>query len=804
MIFIRYSRKLNLTNVYHDYSNKFSTSIKDLENFYPIEIYLKNMEHFKFIKKKTMDFTEGLKIAEELCSKYQIPNINQIHQSQILQNHNQNLNQQNLNLNLNMNLNMNLNLNNMNMNQNKNLDFNQKEEIEKEINASYIGMKGFFQFKLGKIKDAHENFKSAVELNQTDYRLYNDWAEMSENVLFTLKGTKLEKTWFENSLINNFMTIVFKLDKAKYIIPKIFYIIKKFPNQILGLNFEKYLDNIPTWVWIFWIPQIFEMLKMGITNSNNTFIFSILKKLANSYPQHIHYNLTFLLNSNIKEIFNLKNFDEGENLRANLEELKKILMKSERQNDSIKKIDIIMEEINKKMERNFDDIILNHLTNFINFRNTKKLEDTSNLIKKYITHLKNITNICGDYIVDILKEFDELFKKKNFDMYDLYEKIKNWRYFINSKRATRTNFTEIDQILEKNLCNLNFEEVEIPGYFTNKIQEPTAESVIYISRFESEFNFKFINYANKKLIIRGSNEKLYSFKIINEIFGKDNSDFKISQMQVLINQIFAKNIEAYRNNIKFNLPIRFQITNLYKIVQEDSLFYSLDEVYDFSMQKMGYDPEIAFKLYKEEYLKLFDSNKNTNNMNNNNKLFKKNGNLNENGIPICENLENLEVIKKVYSQMNKILPVFNLKNFIHKFIINCDEIFIFRKQFATSYALNNLLCNIFKLQDELYLDRISFNKETGSVTFHGMKYFKNDNLSNLLLPENNNNNINNSVQIKNINKKDLVPLRLSRNINVNYLFFYKFYFYLISISCHLLVLMEFYLGQFIMLQMHYY
>jgi len=722
MIFIRYARKLNLTNVYHEYNSKFNSSISEIENLYPIEIYMKNIENFKFIRKVTKNYNEGLKLAEELCQKYSSTQSNYSH----------------------MNLNQSQNLNN--------ISFPEKEEVESEINSSYLGIKGYFLYKLGKIRDSHDCFVKAVDLNQTDYRLYLDWAELSENVLFTLKNTKLEKTWFENTLINNFMTIVFKLDKSKSIIPKIFYLIRKFPNQLIGSNFDKYLENIPTWVWIFWIPQIFDLLKTLLINPQNTFILNILKKVSTAYPQYVYYQLLILQNStNLKDLYNLKSEEEVKIIKKTLEELRKIIIDIDKQKDSVKKIDIIVDEINKKMEKNFDDIILNHLTNFLNFRNTKKLEDGVNIINRYINQLKCINeSIRGEYTKQIFDEFEKLIKEGNFDLYNLYEKIKNWRFFINSKRATGSNFKDIHQILDRNLCNSNFEEVEIPGFFTNKIQEPTEDNKVYISRFESEFNFKFINFAHKKLIIRGSNEKLYSFKIVNEIYGKDNSDIRISQMQVLLNYIFATNKDTYKSNIKFNLPIRFQITSFYKIIQEDSSYYYLDEVFDFCMQKMGYDPEISSKIYNQEFKKFFPN-------------------------VLCENIENPIVNKEVYTRMAEIFPVYKLKNFIHKFIINCDEIFIFRKQFATSYALNNLIGNIFRIQDELYLDKISFNKETGSVTFHGMKYFKPENLSRLMSYSSGSiqNNTSNSLLVQGstsnscLNKKDMIPFRLSRNINVN-------------------------------------
>lgn len=100
--------------------------------------------------------------------------------------------------------------------------------------------------------------------------------------------------------------------------------------------------------------------------------------------------------------------------------------------------------------------------------------------------------------------------------------------------------------------------------------------------------------------------------------------------------------------------------------------------------------------------------------------------------------------------MLKVCDFYSLKNFIHKFIINCDEIFIFRKQFTTSFAANNFLCYLFKLQEHLNLNKISLNKETGSITLHNLQY------------------LNYNKYAFNAKNKEIVPFRLTPNITVNF------------------------------------
>jgi len=93
--------------------------------------------------------------------------------------------------------------------------------------------------------------------------------------------------------------------------------------------------------------------------------------------------------------------------------------------------------------------------------------------------------------------------------------------------------------------------------------------------------------------------------------------------------------------------------------------------------------------------------------------------------------------------MTQILPNHCFKGFIHKFIINCDENFIFRKQFATSFSVNNFFSYLFST-NELNLSSIILNKEIGTITLHESNF--------------------------NAANKENMPFRISRNIEVLFSF----------------------------------
>ena len=72
--------------------------------------------------------------------------------------------------------------------------------------------------------------------------------------------------------------------------------------------------------------------------------------------------------------------------------------------------------------------------------------------------------------------------------------------------------------------------------------------------------------------------------------------------------------------------------------------------------------------------------------------------------------------EKLFYKMCKIIPQDSLKNFIHKFLLNSEDILLFRRQFTISYSINSL--TYFTFFDNILLKNISFNKENGFCSFN--------------------------------------------------------------------------------------
>ena len=107
--------------------------------------------------------------------------------------------------------------------------------------------------------------------------------------------------WATSALSYYLNSICFKLSKSKLIIPKVLFLITnealmesqfsvgKYDQKSILETFEKFVDQLPVWIWIFWLPQIMNLL--GRTDHEIKIGDYLLKRLSSLYPQTVFYYL---------------------------------------------------------------------------------------------------------------------------------------------------------------------------------------------------------------------------------------------------------------------------------------------------------------------------------------------------------------------------------------------------------------------------------------------------------------------------------------------------------------------------------
>ena len=639
MIFMKYARKLNLIETFYEKKKIFEEENNTLIKVYPYEIYLKDIECIKLIRNNTFNYDKGIILCDECINKYKII-----------------------------------------------INENTKDFVNYIIN-DINRHKAYFYYKKGKIFEAHNLFIQASlykNKENTNYHLYSDWAEMCEEIAYLISDTDESDIWFENTLHNYIYTMIYKLSKAKFVIPRMIIFIKDFDNKRLKNKFNDDIDEIPIWIWIFWINILFENFNLYENDEEKSgFYFYILKKLANKYKQIFYYSYN-VYNKIMKDKKKLNN----EILFANdkYEELYKILTKDKYYNNIYEKINIIINELTKKEENNRSNPLKIILTMAekatYQMDNMNKIKDFFNNIKFYLSKFNDLLNLT--------EEISNLLNNPDLTRKQLREFIIKKKNYLHNLIVTENKFKKINNLFEQKIFNIDLTSIELPGYFSNKIIEPNEQNILFISKFENECSNKLISDSRTNILIRINNEKLLYF-LIEKQDAEKNVENKIALMQILFNYIFEKNIETYKRKIKLITPIKYFINNKIKIIEEDIfLKYNMEEVYEYCLQKRGYDPSIIYQIYEEEGIK---------------------NNLDINFLYYSD-INN----QKIFEKMCRILPQDSFKNFVHKFNCSSEDIFLFRKQFTISYSINNLFSFIFN--EEIFIKNINFNKENGYCLFN--------------------------------------------------------------------------------------
>jgi hypothetical protein len=292
--------------------------------------------------------------------------------------------------------------------------------------------------------------------------------------------------------------------------------------------------------------------------------------------------------------------NSGYNINKKYDELFNIVSSDNKYSHFIDKIEIIINELKKKEENNRENSLNSILT--LGENNTFRMDNINNLkefFKKVATYLGSFPDLKY-FTNDIINLMDS----PDVTRSQLREFVIKNKYYIHNLIVTENKYEKLSKLINEKLYNTDFSNIEIPGYFSNKMIEPNEQNIIYISKLESEYSYKLITDARAKVLIRCSNDKLMSFILENQDADK-NIDKKIYIMQLLFNYIFEKNYETYKRKVKLYVPIKYFINSKLKIIEEDIYYrYNMDEIYEYCLQKRGYFPHIAYQIFEEEGKKI--------------------------------------------------------------------------------------------------------------------------------------------------------------------------------------------------------
>ncbi|KAI9394585.1 hypothetical protein POPTR_005G114300v4 [Populus trichocarpa] len=155
--------------------------------------------------------------------------------------------------------------------------------------AEIFRLRGDFLLKLNDSEDANIAYSNAISVFKNLPKGWISWG----NYCDTAYRDTQDEIWLEYAVSCFLQGIKFGVSNSRSHLARVLYLLSfDTPSESVGRAFDKYLDQIPHWVWLSWIPQL--LLSLQRTEAPHCKL--VLLKIATVFPQALYYWLrTYLL-----------------------------------------------------------------------------------------------------------------------------------------------------------------------------------------------------------------------------------------------------------------------------------------------------------------------------------------------------------------------------------------------------------------------------------------------------------------------------------------------------------------------------
>ncbi|XP_038988658.1 transformation/transcription domain-associated protein-like isoform X2 [Phoenix dactylifera] len=155
--------------------------------------------------------------------------------------------------------------------------------------AEIFCLRGDFLLKMNDCENANLQYSNAISLFK---HLPKGWIHWGNYCDMIYKETH-EDLWLEYAVSCFFQGIKYGVSNSRSHLARVLYHLSfDTPNETVGRTLVKYLDQLPHWVWLPWIPQ----LLLSLQRSEAPHCKLVLLKIAQVYPQALYYWLrTYLM-----------------------------------------------------------------------------------------------------------------------------------------------------------------------------------------------------------------------------------------------------------------------------------------------------------------------------------------------------------------------------------------------------------------------------------------------------------------------------------------------------------------------------
>ncbi|GKV51280.1 hypothetical protein SLEP1_g57947 [Rubroshorea leprosula] len=158
--------------------------------------------------------------------------------------------------------------------------------------AEIFRLKGDFLLKRNDSEEANLAYSNAITLFKNLPKGWISWGNYCD-MAYKESRDENHEIWLEYAVSCFLQGIKYGVSNSRSHLARVLYLLSfATPNEPVGRAFDKFIDQIPHWVWLSWVPQL--LLSLQRTEAPHCKL--VLLKIATMYPQALYYWLrTYLL-----------------------------------------------------------------------------------------------------------------------------------------------------------------------------------------------------------------------------------------------------------------------------------------------------------------------------------------------------------------------------------------------------------------------------------------------------------------------------------------------------------------------------
>ncbi|GMM40492.1 histone acetyltransferase [Hanseniaspora uvarum] len=574
--------------------------------------------------------------------------------------------------------------------------------------SEFITMQGMFLTKKNDYEKANESFVKSIQL---DIKLPKAWAEWGRyhDKRFTESKFKMEHA---SSAFSCYLQAasLYNNKESRQMLSKVlwFMSLKSESNNIEEL-FESSKQEMPTWYWITFIPQLISAL----SHKEAKMARSILIQIVKEFPQAVHFHLRTAREEymgyeimNKKAAANAEKTVENEEVSAPAETSKtaQTLEYLDEMNKFLKTsypllaltLEFLTDQVSSsKKAITPDETFYRVINTLLNEAHStyQRLPDYNENVQLPEKIVSNIFKQCNDNADDGLKlklVVDFVQTKPTFEAY--IKRLRLWKEKINSKLSRYSDDEKFEEVFPylTRFHQKKYEDIDIPGQYM--LTKDNNKYFVKIGRFLSNVNFVVrANSSYRVLNIRGTDGSIHSFSIETPTSSSRTCrrEERVIQMFRLMNDILERNVQTKKRNISFTTPVSVSFSLDVKLHRYSKKHKTLQDIFEEYCESIGMDKNKIYDYYIEQIKAA------------NNKDLPKPD-------TVAAKVEILSTIQQMYLSKNV------LKDYFKSLYKDFESFWVFRKTFTVKYATHCLMTYMMSVGNRTP-SRIHIHVENGDV-----------------------------------------------------------------------------------------